>query len=66
MQLRATGRLLGTVLCAGGLALAALALAAVPLGLGGLGFGYKKLLALLIGLEACGCGLLLRQRLGRA
>jgi hypothetical protein len=47
----------------GGLGLALLALATLPLHLGGPGFGYKKLIALLIGLECCGCGLLLWRRL---
>jgi hypothetical protein len=54
---------LALLLIGGGLALALLALATLPLGLGGPDFGYKKLLALLLGLEACGCGLLLWRRL---
>lgn len=49
--------------CGSGLALVALTLLAGPLGLGEPGFGYKKLLALLVGLETCGCGLVLRSRL---
>ncbi len=53
-------------LAGGGLLLALLALAAVPLGLGGPGFGYRKLLLLLFGLECCGCGLLLWRRLRHA
>lgn len=59
------GPLVVLVLCVGGLLLALLALAAVPLGLGGPGFGYKKLLLLLFGLECCGCGVLLWRRLRR-
>ncbi len=57
------GLLLAAALCALGLALALLALLSVPLGLGGAGFGYKKLLALLLGLETAACGLLLWRRL---
>jgi hypothetical protein len=54
---------LAAALCALGLEVAVVALAAVPLGLGGAGFGYKKLLAVLLGLETCGCGVLLWFRL---
>lgn len=56
---------MAAALCGGGLFLALIALAAIPLGIGGLGFGYKKLLLLLCGLECCGCGLLLWRRLRR-
>lgn len=63
MGLRAVGFAVALVLCALGLLVAVLALLAVPLGLGGAGFGYKKLLALLLGLEAVGCGVLLWRRL---
>ena len=55
--------LLAVALCGGGCILAAVAIAAIPLGLGGDGFGYKKLLVLLIGLESAGCGALLWHRL---
>ena len=63
MGLRTPGLLLAAALCALGLGVVVLALVAVPLGLGGAGFGYKKLLGLLLGLEACGCGVLLWSRL---
>jgi hypothetical protein len=63
MWLRRPGLLLAAALCTLGLGVAVLALAAVPLGLGGAGFGYKKLLGVLLGLETCGCGLLLWSRL---
>ena len=65
MQLRSPGGLLAAALCVGGVAVVALALTAAPLGLGGAGFGYKKVIGLLIGLEMAGCGVLLRQRLQR-
>lgn len=57
------GPLAAAALCAMGLLLVLLALAAVPLGLGGPGFGYKKLLLFLGGLECAACGLLLWRRL---
>jgi hypothetical protein len=63
MWLRSPGLLLAATLCVSGLGVALLALAVVPLGLGGAGFGYKKLLGLLLGLESCGCGILLWFRL---
>ncbi len=47
------------ILGGGGLVIALLTLIAGPLGLGGADFGYKKMLALLIGLEAAATGLLL-------
>ena len=55
--------LLAVALCGGGCFFAIVAIAAIPLGLGGDGFGYKKLLVLLIGVEAAGCGALLWRRL---
>ena len=63
MITRPRALLLAVALCGGGCVLAAFALATVPLGLGGAGFGYKKLLLLLVGLEAAGCGLLLWRRI---
>jgi hypothetical protein len=57
------GALVAVALVGGGVVLALLALAAAPLGLGAPGFGYRKLLLLLGGLECCGCGLLLWRRL---
>ena len=63
MWLRSPGLLLAAMLCALGLGVALFALVVVPLGLGGAGFGYKKLLGLLLGLETCGCGVLLWSRL---
>lgn len=62
MWLKRSALLLAGALCLGGLGVAALVLIAVPLGVGGVGFGYRKLLALLFGLEICGCGLLLWRR----
>lgn len=62
---RATALLIAAALIGGGLFVAALALLAVPLGLGGPGFGYRKLLLLLFGLEAAYCGAWLWRRLGR-
>jgi hypothetical protein len=53
---------IAVALCGGGLVFAAVAIAAIPLGLGGPGFGYKKLILLLVGLEAAGCGVLLWRR----
>jgi hypothetical protein len=61
--LRGAGLLLAAGLCALGLLVAALLLIAVPLGLGGAGFGYKKVLALLLGLELAFCGAILWRRL---
>ena len=58
--------LIAAALCGGGAFLAAIALAAVPLGIGGDDFGYKKLLVLLIGLEVAGCGTLLLARVRNA
>ena len=63
MWLRTPALFLAAALCCGGLALAALIVAAIPLGIGGPGFGYRKLLVLLIGLECCGAGLLLWRRI---
>jgi hypothetical protein len=63
MWLRTPALLLVAALWCGGLVLAALILAAIPLGIGGDGFGYRKLLVLLIGVECCGAGLLLWRRL---
>ena len=54
---------LASLVSCGGLGLALLALVTLPLHLGDPGFGYKKLLLLLLGLECCGCGLLLWRRL---
>jgi hypothetical protein len=61
--LRDAGRLLALGLCAIGLLATALILIAIPLGLGGAGFGYKKVLVLLLGLEIVFCGALLWRRL---
>jgi hypothetical protein len=55
---------IAAALCGGGLLFAAVAIATIPLSIGGPGFGYKKLLLLLVGLEAAGCGVLLWKRLG--
>ncbi len=55
--------LIAAALLGGGILLAVAAVATVPLSLGGPGFGYKKLLLLLVGLEAAGCGALLWRRL---
>ncbi len=55
--------LIAAALLGGGILLALAALATIPLGLGGPGFGYKKLLLLLVGLEAAGCGAALWRRL---
>jgi hypothetical protein len=63
MWLRTPALLLAAALCCGGLGLAVLIILAVPLGIGGAGFGYRKLLVLLIGLECCGAGLLLWRRI---
>ena len=60
---RRTAMLIAAALLCGGILLAVAAVATIPLGLGGPGFGYKKLLMLLIGLEAAGCGILLWRRL---
>lgn len=57
------GALVAVALVGGGVVLALLALVAAPLGLGVPGFGYRKLLLLLCGLECCGCGALLWRRL---
>jgi len=61
--LKSTGRLFALGLCAVGLLITALILIAIPLGLGGAGFGYKKVLVLLLGLEVTFCGALLWRRL---
>jgi len=61
--LKGAGQLLALGLCALGLLAVALLLIALPLGLGGAGFGYKKVLALLLGLEIACCGALLWRRL---
>jgi hypothetical protein len=61
--LKRAGLLLALSLCALGLLVAALTAIAVPLGLGGAGFGYKKVLALFLGLEIAFCGALLWRRL---
>lgn len=66
MITKSAALVLAAALCGGGGLLAVLALAAVPLGLGGDGFGYKKLLALLIGLETAACGALLWARVRNA
>jgi len=63
VELKSAGLLLAFGLCALGLLVAAILLIAVPLGLGGAGFGYKKVLALLLGLEIAFCGALLWRRL---
>ena len=63
MWLKRPALLLAAALTLGGLGLSALVLIAVPLGVGGDGFGYRKLLALLFGLEGCCCGLLLWRRI---
>ena len=63
MGLERTGRLFALGLCALGLLVTALILIAIPLGLGGAGFGYKKVLVLLLGLEVAFCGALLWRRL---
>ena len=63
MSLRSIATLIAAALCGGGLLFAAVAVATIPLDIGGPGFGYKKLLLLLVGLEAAGCGLLLMKRL---
>jgi hypothetical protein len=55
--------LIAAALLGGGILLAVAAVAAIPLGLGGHGFGYKKLLMFLIGLETAACGVLLWRRL---
>ena len=61
---RRLASLIAAALLGGGILLAVGAVAAIPLGLGGAGFGYKKLLLLLVGLEAAGCGVVLWRRLG--
>lgn len=63
MGLRGAGLLLALGLGALGLLTVGILLIAVPLGLGGAGFGYKKVLALLLGLEFAFCGVLLWRRL---
>lgn len=63
MWLKTPALLLAAALCCGGLGLAALILAAGSLGIGGEGFGYRKLLAFLIGLECCGAGIILWWRI---
>lgn len=63
MGLKGPGTRLAIGLCAVGLLVVALLLIAVLLGLGGAGFGYKKVLVLLLGLEIAFCGALLWRRL---
>ena len=63
MGLKGTGRLFALGFCAVGLLVTALILLAIPLGIGGAGFGYKKVLVLLLGLEVSFCGALLWRRL---
>lgn len=63
MGLKGAGQLLALGLVALGLLVVALLLIALPLGLGGAGFGYKKVLALLLGVESACCGALLWRRL---
>ncbi len=63
MELRGAGQLLALGLCALGFVIAVALLIATPLGLGGAGFGYKKVLVLLLGLEIACCGALLWRRL---
>jgi hypothetical protein len=63
VSVRTIAFLIAAALCGGGLVFAAVAVASVPLSLGGPGFGYKKLLLLLVGLEVAGCGALLWKRL---
>jgi hypothetical protein len=62
VSFRTIALIIAAALCGGGLLFAAVAVASVPLGLGGPGFGYKKVLLLLIGLEAAGCGIVLWRR----
>jgi len=61
--LKGAGQFLALGLCALGLVVAGLLLIAIPLGIGGAGFGYKKVLVLLLGLEIAYCGALLWRRL---
>ena len=63
MELRGAGQLLALGLCALGFVIAVALLIATPLGLGGAGVGYKKVLVLLLGLEIACCGALLWRRL---
>ncbi|MFN8513415.1 MAG: hypothetical protein U0232_06845 [Thermomicrobiales bacterium] len=66
MSARTIALSIAVALCGGGLVFAAVAIATIPLGLGGPGFGYKKLLLLLAGLETAGCGVLLWRRIRNA
>jgi hypothetical protein len=66
VSIRTIAFVIAAALCGGGLVFAATAIVSAPLGLGGPGFGYKKLLLLLGGLEAAGCGVLLWKRLSES
>ena len=66
MSIRPIDTVIAAALCGGGLLFAAVAIATIPLDIGGTGFGYKKLMLLLVGLESAGCGVLLMKRMRNA